>query len=83
MPAIEIATVGLVDLWRYAALFVGVAASWIGVPIVGGGVLATAGALAGDGKLDLWLVLVVAASGAWTGGYVGCHLYRRAQSDVR
>lgn len=81
MPAIEIATVGLVDLWRYAALLVGVAASWIGIPIVGGAVLATAGVLASDGQLDLWLVLVVAAAGAWTGGYVGYLIGARA-NDV-
>lgn len=78
MPAIESASIGLVDVWRYGALFVGVAMSWIGIPIVGGAVLATAGALAGDGQLDLWLVLVIAAAGAWMGGYLGYLLGVRA-----
>lgn len=59
------------DLWSYTILFAGVAASWIGSPIVGGAVLATASVLAGDGQLDVWLVIPVAVAGAWTGGYVG------------
>lgn len=58
-------------LWSYMILFAGVAASWIGIPIVGGVVLATAGVLAGDGQLSVWLVILVAAAAAWTGGYVG------------
>lgn len=61
---IKCATVGLVDLWSYIVLFVGVAASWIGIPIVGGAVLAAPGVLAGDGQLEVWLVLVIAAAGA-------------------
>jgi membrane protein DedA with SNARE-associated domain len=65
-------------LWSYTVLFAGVAASWIGVPIVGGAVLAAAGVLAGDGRLDVWAVTVVASAGAWTGGYVGYVLGARA-----
>lgn len=71
MPGIEIAVVAPVDLWRYLALFVGVAASWLGIPVVGGAVLAAAGVLAHDGQLDVWLVLVVSAAGAWSGGFAG------------
>jgi membrane protein DedA with SNARE-associated domain len=71
MPSFALAIDGPVELWRYAVLFVGVAASWIGIPIVGGAVLAAAGVLARDGQLDLWLVSVVATAGACTGGYVG------------
>lgn len=78
MPVIEFASAGLVDLPSYAVLFVGVAASWTGIPIVGGAVLAAAAVLARDGQLDLWLVLVVAAAGAWTGGYVGYVIGGRA-----
>jgi membrane-associated protein len=59
------------DLSSYTILFVGVAASWIGIPIVGGTVLAAAGVLAGDGNLHLWVVIVVASVASWTGGYVG------------
>ncbi len=80
--AIEIAAVRLVDLWSYSVLFVGVAASWIGIPIVGGAALAAAGVLAGDGQLDVWLVLVVAAAGAWTGGYVGYLIGARAGDSL-
>lgn len=65
-------------LWSYAILFAGVAASWIGIPIVGGVVLAGAGVLAGDGQLNVWLVVVVAAAAAWIGGYVGYLLGARA-----
>jgi len=38
---------------------------------VGGAVLAAAGVLARQGELDVWLVLPVAAAGAWSGGYLG------------
>ena len=70
-PVVEIAVVGAGELWSYLVLFVGVAASWIGIPIVGGAALATSGFLAGQGELDVWLVVFVAAVGAWSGGYVG------------
>jgi membrane protein DedA with SNARE-associated domain len=66
------------DLWSYTILFAGVAASWIGIPIVGGAVLAAAGVLAGNGQLDVWLVILIATAGAWTGGYVGYRLGARA-----
>ncbi|HJS93405.1 MAG TPA: hypothetical protein VJ741_04015 [Solirubrobacteraceae bacterium] len=65
-------------LLSYVILFVGVAASWIGIPIVGGAVLAAAGVLAGHDRLDLWLVILVAAVAAWMGGYVGYLLGARA-----
>lgn len=78
MPAVAVATDGTVELWRYAVLFVGVAASWIGIPIVGGAVLAAAGVLAREGQLDVWLVSVVATAGACTGGYLGYVLGRSA-----
>jgi membrane protein DedA with SNARE-associated domain len=78
MLAAEVAAIGPVDLWRYGVLFVGVAVSWIGVPIVGGAVLAAAAVLVGDGELDVWLVVAVASAGAWTGGYVGYVIGGRA-----
>jgi membrane protein DedA with SNARE-associated domain len=65
-------------LLSYLILFAGVAASWIGIPIVGGAVLATAGVLAGDGQLNVWLVILVAAAAACAGGYVGYLLGARA-----
>jgi membrane protein DedA with SNARE-associated domain len=66
------------DLWSYTILFGGVAVSWIGVPIVGGAALATAGILASDGHLNVWLVVVTAAAAAWIGGYAGYVLGARA-----
>jgi membrane protein DedA with SNARE-associated domain len=72
------AVVEPLELGSYTILFLGVAASWIGIPIVGGAALAAAGALAADGKLELWLVIAVAAVASWTGGYIGYQLGRRA-----
>jgi membrane protein DedA with SNARE-associated domain len=66
------------DVLSYAILFAGVAASWIGIPIVGGAVLATAAVLANNGQLNVWVVVVIAAVAAWMGGYVGYLLGRRA-----
>lgn len=58
-------------LGGYLILYLAVAASWIGVPIVGAGVLAAAGVLASEGELSIWLVMAVAIVASWTGGYVG------------
>ena len=69
------------NVWSYTILFAGVGVSWIGIPIVGGVALAAAGALAGDGQLNVWLVILVATAGAWTGGYLGYLLGWRA-ADV-
>lgn len=66
------------DLWSYTILFAAVAASWVGVPIVGAAVLAGACVLAGDGQLNLWLVILVASAAACTGGYGGYLLGARA-----
>jgi membrane protein DedA with SNARE-associated domain len=66
------------DIWSYTILFLAVAASWIGIPIVGGAALATAGVLAGNGRLSVWVVMVIAAAGGWAGGYAGYLLGIRA-----
>ncbi len=66
----------------YVILYLGVAASWVGVPIVGASVLAAAGVLASEGELNLWLVIVVATVAAWTGGYVGYLIGARAGDAV-
>jgi membrane protein DedA with SNARE-associated domain len=66
------------ELWSYTILFASVAVSWIGIPVVGGAVLAGAVVLAGDGELNIWLVMLVASAGAWSGGYVGYLLGARA-----
>jgi membrane-associated protein len=78
ISAFQITPLEPLDLGWYAILFLGVAASWIGIPIIGGAVLAAAGALAADGQLDVRLVIAVAAVASWTGGYVGYVLGRRA-----
>jgi membrane protein DedA with SNARE-associated domain len=66
------------ELWSYTILFTAAAVSWVGIPIVGGAALAAAGALAGDGQLNIWVVVLVAASGSWIGGYIGYLLGARA-----
>ena len=66
----------------YVILYFGVAASWVGVPIIGASFLAAAGVLASEGELNLWLVMVVATIAAWTGGYVGYLIGVRARDAV-
>jgi membrane protein DedA with SNARE-associated domain len=66
----------------YVLLYGAVAASWVGVPIVGASFLAAAGVLASEGELDLWLVIGVATIAAWTGGYGGYLIGVRAGSAV-
>jgi membrane protein DedA with SNARE-associated domain len=70
-PVFAVATVAQAGVVGYVILYLGVAASWIGIPLVGASVLAAAGVLASEGELNLWLVIVVASLAAWTGGYVG------------
>ncbi len=65
-------------LGGYLVLFAAVAASWVGIPIVGAGVLAAAGVLASEGEMSIWLVILVASVGAWSGGYIGYLVGRRA-----
>ncbi len=71
MSTLGSAVISVADIGTYAIFYIGVAASWIGIPIVGAGMLAGAGVLAGEGQLDVWLVIVVAALASWTGGYGG------------
>jgi membrane protein DedA with SNARE-associated domain len=66
----------------YVILYFGVAASWVGIPIIGASFLAAAGVLASEGELNLWLVMIVATIAAWTGGYVGYLIGARARDAV-
>jgi membrane protein DedA with SNARE-associated domain len=68
----------------YVILFLAVAASWIGIPLVGAGALAAAGEhpSGGEGELNIWVVIVVASVAAWTGGYVGYWLGLRGGRTV-
>jgi len=77
-----IATVAQTGLAGYVILYVGVAASWIGIPIVGAGVLAAAGVLASEGQMNIWIVIAVATLAAWSGGYVGYRLGLRVGGAV-
>ncbi len=54
--------------WEYVALFVAVAASWAGVPVIGATALGLAGVAASQGKLNLAVVVVVSTRpGRWAG----------------
>jgi membrane protein DedA with SNARE-associated domain len=52
-------------------LFLGVALSWAGVPALGTAAIGAAGALASQGDLRLWAVLVVGTLGSELGGMGG------------
>jgi membrane protein DedA with SNARE-associated domain/uncharacterized membrane protein YbhN (UPF0104 family) len=73
-----IATIAQTGVVEYVILFAAVAASWIGIPIVGAGALATAGVLASQGELSIWLVVAVATAASCAGGYLGYWLGARA-----
>ena len=77
-----IATVAQAGLGGDVIQYFAVAASWIGIPIVGVRALSAAGVHASEGELDIWLVIVVATFAAWTGGYVGYWLGGRAGAAV-
>lgn len=68
-------TLGATDVagswWTYVGLFILVAASWAGVPAVGGAALGAAGAAASQGRLNLALVVGVAAVAGEVGGLIG------------
>jgi membrane protein DedA with SNARE-associated domain len=57
--------------WQYVLLFLAVAASWAGVPVIGASALGAAGVAASQGDLDLaWVILVSTAAGE-VGGLIG------------
>jgi membrane protein DedA with SNARE-associated domain len=57
--------------WQYALLFLAVAASWAGVPVIGATALTAAGVAASQGKLNLAVVVLVATAGGEAGGLIG------------
>ena len=57
--------------WAYLAVFALMALTFIGIPAVGPAVVAWAAVLASQGKLNIVLVLIVAALGAEAGGLIG------------
>ncbi len=63
--------------WLYLLLFLAVAASWAGVPVIGTAALGAAAVAASQEKLDLAAVIVVAAVAGEAGGLGGYAIGRR------
>ena len=63
--------------WQYLLLFLAVAASWAGVPVIGTAALGAAAVAASQGRLDLAAVIVVAAVAGEAGGLSGYAIGRR------
>jgi membrane protein DedA with SNARE-associated domain len=61
----------IANWWAYTLLFLAVAASWAGVPMIGATAAAAAGAAASQGTLELGDVIVVATLAGEAGGLVG------------
>ena len=63
--------------WQYLLLFLAVAASWAGVPVIGTAALGAAAVAASQGRLDLAAVIAVAAIAGEAGGLGGYGIGRR------
>ena len=63
--------------WQYLLLFLAVAASWAGVPVIGTAALGAAAVAASQDKLDLAAVIVVAVLAGEAGGLAGYAIGRR------
>ena len=63
--------------WQYLLLFLAVAASWAGVPVIGTAALGTAAVAASQEKLDLAAVIVIAVLAGEAGGLGGYAIGRR------
>ena len=63
--------------WQYLLLFLAVAASWAGVPVIGTATLGTAAVAASQEKLDLAAVIVIAVLAGEAGGLGGYAIGRR------
>ena len=71
-------TAGLASTWwQYLLLFLAVAASWAGVPVIGTAALGTAAVAASQDKLDLAAVIVVSVIAGEIGGLGGYAVGRR------
>ena len=71
-------TAGLASTWwQYLLLFLAVAASWAGVPVIGTAALGAAAVAASQDKLDLAAVIVVAVLAGEAGGLAGYAIGRR------
>jgi len=63
--------------WQYLLLFLAVAASWAGVPVIGTAARGAAAVAASQGRLDLAAVIAVAAIAGEAGGLGGYAIGRR------
>jgi membrane protein DedA with SNARE-associated domain len=63
--------------WQYLLLFLGVTASWAGVPLIGTTALGAAAVAASQRRLDLAAVIVVSVLAAEAGGLGGYGIGRR------
>lgn len=63
--------------WTIAAVFLAETLSWAGVPAIGAAAIGAAGALASQGLVPLWAVVVGGTVGAELGGFGGWWLGRR------
>jgi membrane protein DedA with SNARE-associated domain len=63
--------------WQYLLLFLAVAASWAGVPVIGTAALGAAAVAASQRRLDLTAVIVVAVIAGEAGGLGGYAIVRR------
>jgi membrane protein DedA with SNARE-associated domain len=63
--------------WQYLLLFLAVAASWAGVPVIGTAALGAAAVAASQGRLDLAAVIAVATLAGEAGGLGGYAIGRR------
>jgi len=71
VSAVLLAT-GLASVWwRYLVLFLGVMASWAGVPFIGAAAVGAAAVSASQGQLNLAVVIVVATIAGEVGGLIG------------
>ena len=71
-------TAGLASTWwQYLLLFLAVAASWAGVPVIGTAALGAAAVAASQDKLDLAAVIVIAVLAGEAGGLGGYAIGRR------
>ncbi|MEO6859891.1 MAG: hypothetical protein ABI323_15135 [Solirubrobacteraceae bacterium] len=71
LSVLVLGTAAAAGVGGYALLYLGVAASWVGVPIVGAGVLAAAGVLASEGALQ-WGSTPAARYGGRRGRAASC-----------
>ena len=63
--------------WQYLLLFLAVAASWAGVPVIGSAALGAAAVAASQRRLDLAAVIVVSVVAGEAGGLGGYAIGRR------